>query len=135
MTHIAINTWKLWEWLGLKHKDVYASADDDIDAVMTYLKEVHYDVRELLHQFTELNQIRAERRVLADEEKKMDNLRKQIEIYDRLLLRYEYYTQDADVNAIRVKLVAKFYKEQAKKYKLYASLDRMKRESRWFFDW
>ncbi|HLC19335.1 MAG TPA: hypothetical protein VJK72_00310 [Candidatus Nanoarchaeia archaeon] len=132
---MAINTWKLWEKLGFKHGEVRASADDDIEAVVTYLKEVHYDVRELLHYFAELKQIRSERRVLTDEEKKIDNLRKQIEIYDRLLLRFEYYTQDADVNAIRVKMVAKFFKEQANKYKLYASLERMKREPRWFFDW
>ena len=102
---------------------------------MTYLKEVHSDVRELLRNFDELKQIRSEHRVLTDEEKKIENLRRQIEIYDRLLLRFEYYTQDADVNAIRVKMVAKSFKEQAQKYKLYASLERMKREPRWFFDW
>ena len=126
---------KLLKWFGLTHEEVHASADDDIDAVMTYLKEVHVDVRELLHNLSELKQIRAEGAVLSDEEKRIENIRKQIELYDRLLLRFEYYTQDADVNAIRIKLVAQFYKEQAKKHKLYASLDRMKRESRWFFDW
>ncbi|HLC74831.1 MAG TPA: hypothetical protein VJH88_03165 [Candidatus Nanoarchaeia archaeon] len=125
----------LLEKLGWKSKMVHASTDDDIDAVMSYLKDVHYDVRELLQRFTELKKLRSEKKVLSDEEAKLDNLRKQIELYDQLLLRYEYYTQDADINAIRVKIIAKHYVHLAKLHKLYASLEKMRRESRWYFDW
>lgn len=125
----------LLEKLGWKPEVVRASTDDDIEAVMTYLKEVHYDVRELMQQFIELKKLRSEKKMLSDEEAKIDNLRKQIEVYDQLLLRYEYYTQDADINAIRVKIIAKHYLHLAKLHKLYASVEKMKRESRWFFDW
>ncbi|MBI4153315.1 hypothetical protein HY497_02230 [Candidatus Woesearchaeota archaeon] len=132
---MAINTWKLWEWLGFKKRVEHIDVDKDIDALVMYLGDVHYDVEELLKLFARLVKLRKEAKVLSDEEALKENMRRQIELYDRLLLRYEEYDEDAIVNGIRVKNIATEYVEEAKKNRFYAALEKMRNESRWYFDW
>ena len=132
---MAVNTWNLWEWLGWKPHEIFADVDTDVDAIVTYLQDVHYDVDELLKLFTQLQKLRDEAGVLTDERAVKENLRRQIELYDRLFLRYEYYDQDADINGIRVKNIAKQYLDDASRHKLYELSEKMKKESRWYFDW
>lgn len=132
---MAINTWKLWEWLGFKKRVEHVDVDVDIEALLMYLKDVHYDVDELLKLFARLVKLRKDMKLLSDEDARKENLRRQIELYDRLLLRYEEYDDDAIVNGIRVKNIAKKYVEEAKKNKFYAALEKMRNESRWYFDW
>ena len=132
---MAINNWKLLEWLGFKKIVQKEDVDADVEAITAYLEDVHYDVDELLQLFKHLEKLRKEGYVLTDQRAKIENVRKQIEQYDHVLLRFEYYTSDAEVNAVRVKNIAEVFKSEAKKHKLYALLDKMKRETRWFFDW
>jgi len=132
---MAINNWKLWEWLGFKKIVFKEDIDADVEAIMTYLDDVHYDVEELVKNFKQLEKLRNEGKILTDLRAKVENMRKQIELYDHLLLRFEYYNSDASVNSVRVKNIANVYKTEAKKHKLYSMLDKMKRETRWYFDW
>lgn len=132
---MAINTWKLWELLGFKKRIEHVDVDKDIDALLMYLKDVPYDVEELLKMFMRLVNLRKEMKLLSDEGARKENLRRQIELYDRLLLRYEEYDEDVIINGIRVKNIATRYVEEAKKNKFYAVLEKMKTETRWYFDW
>lgn len=132
---MAINTWKIWEWLGFRQREIKADVDTDIDAIVIYLKDVHYDVDELVKMLTRLQKLRNEAQLLVDIALIKENLRKQIELYDRLLLRYEYYDQDAEINGIRIKNIAAQYRDEAQKHKLYDLVEKMKKESRWYFDW
>jgi len=132
---MAINNWKIWEWLGFKKLDSKEDVDADVDAISTYLTDVHYDVEELLKEFKRLSKLRSEGHILTDSRARVENIRKQIELYDQLLLRFENYSSDAEINAIRVKNIAGVYMADAEKHKLYSLLDKMKHESRWYFDW
>jgi hypothetical protein len=132
---MAINNWRIWEWIGFRKRRESIDVDADIDAIITYLKEVDGDANRLAKQFAELKKLRKDTSVIVDKNLKTDNLRKQIQLYDQLLLRYEYYTSDAEINAIRVKKIAQDFMSQAKKHKLYAETEKMRKESRWYFDW
>src|SRR3989338_7657813 len=130
---MAINTWKIWKWFGLTSRQITADADTDIEAVMNYLDDVHRDVDSLKEQFRKLKELRREASVLTDKSALSSNMRKQVSLYDQLLLNYEYHDIDTSINAIRVKNVAMHYLEQVKKYKLYDFLDKIKKQSHWFF--
>lgn len=132
---MALNTLKLWEKLGFKRKEITADPDTDIRAIRVYIEELHYDSEKLLKLLKELQSLRKDAAVLSDEQALAENLRKQIDTYDNLLLRYEYFEQDADINGIRVKNVARHLMEKAKEKKLYTVIDKIKKESRWMFDW
>ncbi len=132
---MAVNTWKLWEWLGFKKRVEQVDVDKDIEGIVMYLKDVHYDVDELLNLFSRLVKYRKEGKLLTDEDARKENVRRQIELFDKLLLRYEEYDEDAIVNGIRVKNIAGEYVKEAKKHRFYAALDKMRKENRWNFDW
>lgn len=121
--------------MGIKHKEIPADPDTDIKAILSYLKDVHYDVEKLQMMLMKLRKLRLEAKMLTDDEARKESVRKQIELYDELLLRYEYYDNDADINGIRVKNIAKYYFEEARKYKFYDLIEKIKKEARWFFDW
>ncbi len=132
---MALNTLKILEKFGVKHKEIQARPDDELKAIEMYVRDVHYDVEKLNKMLKQLQRLRAEGRMITDEHARNENLRKQLEIYDRLLVDYEYYEHDADINGIRVKNVAKYYYEQAQKHKLHDWVEKIKKEARWFFDW
>ena len=132
---MAINTWKIWEKLGLKHKEIPADLGADLRAIVDYLKNAHYDVEELLKMFAEFDKLRKEAKVLTDDKLKPENLKRQIRVFDRLLLRYEFYDHDVEINGQRVKSIAKQLMESAEEKGLTEELDKIKKEARWTFDW
>ena len=132
---MAINTWKLWEKIGFKHREIEADIDTDISAANDYLKNVYRDAEDLQKLFSRLIALRKEAKMLTDDTIQVKNMRAQIELYDKLLQHYEDYYEDAGINAIRVKKVAKDYLGQAQKFKLYDILDKIKKELHWMFDW
>jgi hypothetical protein len=132
---MAINTWKLWEKLGLKPKEIRADITTDLNAINNHLKDITRTTNQIRKYLVTLQKLRKEANMLTDNELRKQNLRKQIEEYDKLLLLYEYYQSDADINGIRVKRVAKYYFERSQKSKLHDVYDKIKKEERWTFDW
>jgi 5'-deoxynucleotidase YfbR-like HD superfamily hydrolase len=132
---MAVNPLKIFGKFGFKHREINADVDTDIDAVVRYLNDTHYDVEELLKLFKHLVVLRNDFKIITDESAKKENLKKQIELYDELLVRYEYYDHDVEINGIRVKKIAKQFLRQAKSNKLYSLYDKIRKEPRWFFDW
>ena len=132
---MAINNLKIWEKIGLKKRQENFDPASDVSAVMTFLDEVHYDVEELQKLFRKLKELRKDAVILTDGDVRRENVRKQIELYDQILLRYQYLATDTALNGIRVKNVAKSYIEDATTQKLFMLIDRVKKEDRWTFDW
>ena len=102
---------------------------------MMFLDEVHFDIEELQKLFKQLRELRKDAVVLNDAEVKRENVRKQMEMYDLILLKYQYLATDTAVNGIRVKNIAQSYMDEADRQKLFVLLDRVKKEDRWTFDW
>ena len=132
---MAINTWKIWEKFGLKHREIPADVGADLRAIVDYLKNANYDVKELLKLFIEFDKLRKEAKVLTDEELKVVNLKKRIHVFDRIMLRYEYYDHDVEINGKRAKIIAKQLMEDAEKKGLTEELAKIRKEARWTFDW
>ncbi len=132
---MAVNTLRILEKLGFRHREIAADADTDIGAIVQFLKDTHYDTGSLLKLFASLRELRREAAHLTDEDARRGNLRAQIELFDELLLRYEGYDQDVEINGIRVKKIARQFIEEARNAKLYALLDKIKKDPRWVFDW
>lgn len=125
----------LLEWLGFSKRVDNFNLDVDMQAIENFLDEVSFHVRDLSHTLADLRKLSGEASLLTDPKALKVNMSKQISLFDHLLVRYQFYQQDTDINGIRVKRIARHYKEKAKDYKLYSLLEMMKKEDRWFFDW
>ncbi len=132
---MAINNLKIWEKIGFKKRQEAFDPARDVTAVMMFLDEVHFDIEELQKLFKQLRELRKDAVVLNDAEVKRENVRKQMEMYDLILLKYQYLATDTAVNGIRVKNIAQSYMDEADRQKLFVLLDRVKKEDRWTFDW
>ena len=132
---MTVNTLRILEKLGFRHREIAADADTDIGAIVQFLKDTHHDTGSLLKLFARLRELRKEAAQLTDEHARRGNLRAQIELFDELLLRYEGYDQDVEINGIRVKRIARQFIEEARDAKLYTLLDKIKKDPQWVFDW
>ena len=105
--------------------------DKDLNAVYEFVDGIDRDLAEIKRTIRDLKKMREESVQLTDKDALMQNMHEQIELYDELLKNYDYIDQDTAINSIRLKNVASFYVEQAKKNKFYRHMENMKNESRW----
>lgn len=108
--------------------------DADLKAVLDFLKELGDQKKELIKHLQELKKLRHEHKVLTEEPAKEKNLRKQLSLYNRFIIKYRFFKEDTDVNAIRIKKIAQHYLNLAKKKKLKI-YEKIKSNDNWIFDW
>jgi hypothetical protein len=77
----------------------------DIEAVQDFLKDLHFEEQALLKNLAELHELEQEFEVGKEEVKKA-NLQAQATIYEMLMQRYGFFQNDAQVNGIRIKMMA-----------------------------
>jgi hypothetical protein len=88
---------------------------EDIIAIVEFLKEI--DNKKLIQQLEELEEL-DEEYLVAKEDLKQINLKRQIEIINEIIKMYQYFQNDADINGIRLKTIVKEIKKRAKKEKI-----------------
>ena len=84
---MAINTWKIWQKLGIvKPKKVRIDVEEDVKAVLEFLKGVRADKKKITKLLNEYMLLRSEEKMLKKEKaakkKLVENVKKQIEKYD-----------------------------------------------------
>ena len=81
----------------------------DLQAIKEFIAEAKTDLQVLQPFLEELEELEKERQVLSKENFLQANLQTQDEIIDKLLERYEFFQNDVDINAIRLKRVVAEY--------------------------
>lgn len=138
---MAINEWKIWKKLGIvKVEKPHVDVETDVDAILTFLKEVKTDVKRIQGLYKEYLELRWQEKALrknkASTKRIIENVKKQILKYDQILKNYEFLQLDADVNGERVKKIAQSIKRKAKKYNVPKKWkEMMKKDMKWTFDW
>ncbi len=133
---MTINTWNIWQKLGIVRRKVERTdAATDIKAIQEFLAAVDDDVKKLKAQLRQIGELQKENKVLHHHELRISNLEKQIELCDKILLTYEFFETDVDINGERVKRIARALMKDAERNKLEGTLARIRKESRWTFNW
>ncbi len=133
---MAINDWCLWEWLGFRRKkkektDVLA----DLRAIVEFLRTAEKESRNLKLQFEEMLTIHKESKIIHESHLKVNNLRKQIEVFDHALERYQHFETDGAINGERAKKISRELLRKAEQEKQTDLVESLKRKSHWTFNW
>ena len=126
---------KSW-WKRSKKKEAKYQVDivKDVDAIVEFLKDIHYDVKSLLPELQKLKDLETERKVASDGIIHI-NLETQAGVLDTLLEKYEFFQNDADINNLRLKAVAKQFLLNAKSAGLKDLAKEKQQDKRWKFFW
>ena len=132
---MALYEQKWWQKLFKReHHEPKEDALHDIDAIREFLKGAKEDVRALLPLLEKLEELERERQVASDSILPV-NLKAQAKIFDELLQHYEFFQNDADINGIRVKRMARELLNHAARAELDTLVREKKQDMKWTFDW
>jgi len=106
----------------------------DLDAIIEYLQEVNYDVKNILPELKKLMELEKERKVASSEVTHI-NLDTQASVIDGLLEKYEFFQNDVDINGLRLKAIANQFLRNAKKHGMTDLVKEKKEDKRWKFFW
>ena len=106
----------------------------DLDAIIEYLQEINYDVKNILPELKKLMELEKERKV-ADSSVTHINLDTQASVIDGLLEKYEFFQNDTDINGLRLKAIANQFLRNAKKHGMTDLVKEKKEDKRWKFFW
>ena len=126
---------KSW-WKRSKKKEAKYQVDivKDVDAIVEFLNDIHYDVKSLLPELQKLKDLETERKVASDGIIHI-NLETQAGVLDTLLEKYEFFQNDADINNLRLKAVAKQFLLNAKSAGLKDLAKEKQQDKRWKSFW
>ena len=106
----------------------------DIETIAEFLQDTKDDVKQLKPLLEKLEELEKERQVASSGLLHV-NLEAQAEVLDKLLQRYEFFQNDADVNGMRVKRIAQEWLKHAQKANLKDLVQKKKKDLKWNFDW
>ncbi len=106
----------------------------DIEAVEDFLEDVNADVKVLLKELRQLRELEQERMVAKSGVVHV-NLETQGVVFDKILERYGFFQEDADINGLRLQKVAKMYLKQCQKVGLTDLVAEKKQDEKWKFHW
>lgn len=108
----------------------------DLDAVLKFLEETNYDVKELIRLLDQFKILTKREKETKDEKELKNVLTAQIRIFDRILKIYAMFELDADINGERVKNIGKLLSNKAEKIGISDELmQKMKTAEEWTYDW
>jgi len=123
--------WKLFQKKSAAKKvDVLS----DIEGVMEFLSEIQHDTKELLVKLKGLKELEKEYHVASSGIVQV-NLQTQAKLLDHLLERYEFFQDDADVNGLRIKMVATEFLKRATKAGMTDLVKQKGKDKRWMMLW
>ncbi len=125
---------KWWQRVFHKPAERRVDALNDIAAMKECLSELHMDVKVILKELTELEELEKERMVAKSGIVHV-NLETQARVFDRLLERYEFFENDVDINGLRLKRIAGEYLKQAQRAGLTDLVAEKKENAKWHFLW
>ncbi len=119
---------------GKKETEKKVDTLKDIQAIIEFLQEIKDDAKPLLKDLQKLEELEREREV-TNAEVLLVNLETQAEVLEKILQRYEFLQNDADINGIRIKQVARELLLRAKRAGLKELVEEKKQDMKWQFDW
>ncbi len=125
---------KWWQRLfGKKKSPNKADVLKDVRAVLEELQDLKDEVKPLIKQLQKLEELEKEFEV-GKEDIKLINLEAQAAVLDQILQRYEFLQDDIDINAIRVKQVAKEFLKRAQLAGLKDLVAEKKQDRKWWVE-
>ena len=124
-------------WMKLFGKKKTAKKEDvlsDIEAITEFLSEVQADTKELSSQLKKLKELEQEYHVATSGIVHV-NLETQAKLLDKLLERYGFFQSDADVNGLRVKMIAAEFLKRAKAAGMTDLVRQKEKDQRWKMLW
>ncbi len=92
--------------------------DTDLKAVKNFLHDIGGDIKNIFYLCQEMEKLMAKEKELkenkAPEQSIRKNFEEQVKVWDKMLTVYEFFDEDEDVNAERVKNIAKELRKKAK---------------------
>ena len=126
---------RLWKRMFEKRKEsTQVDVIKDIEAIEDFLEDVNSDVKILLKQLRELQELEEERRVAKSGVLHV-NLETQAGVFDKLLERYGFFQEDVDINGLRLQQIAKVYLKHCQRTGLTDLVAEKKRDEKWKFHW
>ncbi len=121
--------------VGAKEQHPKVSLLEEIDAIRDFLEDVNADLTSLKSQLLKLEELEKERQMITRENLLLVNLETQAELLDKLLQQYQFFQEDADINGLRVKKIAKEFLKAAEKAGLTDLVKEKRQDLKWRFDW
>lgn len=106
----------------------------DNKAIIDFLNEAGADINMLISHLQQLQELEKEFSI-ASKELKKTNLETQAEILDKILLRYQFFQTDVDINGLRVKKIATEFLKTAKETGLKELVEEKKKDTHWSLFW
>ena len=106
----------------------------DIEAITEFLSEIQADTKELSSQLKKLKELEQEYHVATSGIVHV-NLETQAKLLDKLLERYGFFQSDADVNGLRVKMIAAEFLKRAKVAGMTDLVRQKEKDQRWKMLW
>ena len=106
----------------------------DIEAITEFLSEVQADTKELSSQLKKLKELEQEYHVATSGILHV-NLETQAKLLDKLLERYGFLQSDADVNGLRVKMIAAEFLKRAKAAGMTDLVRQKEKDQKWKMLW
>ena len=106
----------------------------DIESIHDFLDEIDNDSKSIQKILDQLEELEKER-LIARESIVHVNLESQAKIMDKLIERYEFFQNDADINGLRVKRIATEFLKHAEKAGMKDLVKMKKQDMRWRFPW
>ena len=127
---MAVNEWKIWKRF---RKDPYQEEKQtdlpgELKAVLEFLRDT--DLKEMIREMEKMKEL-AEEEGLVDGEIIEKNLREQIRLFDKILQRYDFFQNDADINGLRLKKAAGELLRKAEKHQMEELVKEKKKKLNW----
>ncbi len=104
------------------------------EALIEYLGEISNDAKELQEKLNKLEELEKEF-LVAKPSLIPINLETQAKLLDEILQYYEGFQNDADINGLRIKMVAQEFLKRAASAGLKNLVTEKKKDHKWQFQW
>lgn len=130
---MAINEWKIWrKWF--PQPEEKTDIPTDLEAAYRFFSESERDRKQLAKDLSQSRVLWNEAKVV-DENLRLENLKFQIELFDRIIQNYESFQNDVDINGLRVKKIATELLRRAEAAGLTDLVEQRKNDPRWQGRW
>ena len=131
---MAINEWKIWRKWFPPPAEEKTDIPADLEAAYRFFSESERDRKQLAKDLSQSRVLWNEAKVV-DENLRLENLKFQIGLFDRITQNYESFQNDVDINGLRVKKIATELLRRAEAAGLTDLVEQRKNNPRWQGRW
>ena len=106
----------------------------DLQVILEFFQDLEAENKQIILLLEKLQELEKEREVARPGIVHI-NLETQAEVLDKLLQRYEFFQNDADINGLRLRQIAQHFLNLAQKEGLKDLVKEKKRDLKWRFGW